>query len=78
MSIQDLLSDHLISRCDYTPGGNPEYLADAAPGSGMDEMEWRIRKFIYDGSGKWIATLFASGNTQFNKVWNDRSTYTYL
>ncbi len=77
MSIQELLSDQLIARCAYDVNGNPEYLGDAPPGSGGEEAEWRIRKFLYDGNGRWTATLFANGNAGYDKVWDQRVSYSY-
>ncbi len=77
MSIQEMLSDQLIARCSYDANNNPEYLGKASPGSGTDQTEWRIRKLIYNTNDQWLATLFAQGDTKFNKVWDQRETYTY-
>ena len=77
MSIQEMLSDQLISRCAYDASKRPEYLGNASPGSGNDAAEWRIQKLFYNADGLWVATLFANSNAKFNKVWNQRETYTY-
>lgn len=55
------------------------YLGYWAPGpTGVNQLaqaRFQIRRVTV--SGTITTTEFASGNAEFNKVWNDRATYTY-
>ena len=52
-----------------------EYYGFASPNTSLSDPYWRIqRKEI---SGDITTFLFAEGNTNFDKVWNDRGVYTY-
>ena len=62
----------------YDTNGNAEYLGEASPGSAVDdEPNWRITKFTYDTNGNLTAKRYADNETTFDKVWDDRATYTY-
>jgi len=52
------------------------YIGKCAAGSvaTTDEAIWKIKK-IDSTSGTKIS--FADGSTSFNKIWDDRATYTY-
>ena len=75
--IFDNLSDRLNTEFANNVSGEPEYIGETAPGHFASDAEWRIKKIIYDGSGIVIAIRFADGSAEFNKVWDNRSTYTY-
>lgn len=53
-----------------------EYEGFAAPGSSAGATVWAIRKFGYTGNLNTSVT-WASGNTAFNKEWDERASYTY-
>ncbi len=57
----------------------PEYQGWTIPGQGAwtGSPVWRIQKIGYDSSLITSGLAWASGNTQFDKVWDDRGTYTY-
>ena len=55
--------------------GNFTYVGEAVPGTLPSENKWRIKRIEQMGSD--TAILWASGSAEFNKVWNDRLTYTY-
>ena len=55
--------------------GNFTYIGEAVPGSLPSEAKWRIKRIETVGADTFI--LWASGSAEFNKVWNDRLTYTY-
>jgi hypothetical protein len=50
------------------------YVGEAAPGSAASAAVWRIKKL--DSSSGLVVT-WASGNSNFDKVWNSRAGYSY-
>lgn len=52
-----------------TPGAL--YVGKALPGSSQSDSVWQIKK-VTD-----TQVSFAESDTLFNKVWNDRTSYTY-
>lgn len=61
---------------DYVGGQLAVYVGNALPGTGKDEAKWRIQKNLY--SGNYITDVqFAGGSDAFDKVWNDRTSYSY-
>lgn len=63
--------DRYIQRIAYE-GTNAVYLGFADPGTATSDAGWFIKKLGYTG-GMTSSILFASGNTNFDKVWDDRS-----
>jgi len=53
------------------------YKAEAAAGTSILSPGWRIRKVVISADGD-VSETWASGNTNFDKVWADRLTYTYM
>jgi len=51
------------------------YIGEAEPGASATLAVWRIYKFTTTGSIK--DKQWASGTTDYNKIWNDRVSYTY-
>lgn len=76
ISIRDILSDERRQMFDYEGGNAVIYLGKAHPGAQTSEAVWQIRQFTYSGS---LVTQinFANGNANFDKVWDDRSTYDF-
>ena len=72
----EIIKGSLTVRIDYSDG-NITYVGYAVPGSSEDEAKWQIRKFEYDASGNLIAVKFAEGTVGFDKIWNNRASYTY-
>ena len=56
--------------------GDPVYMGRAKPGSLASSPCWQIRKFSYSGISL-ISIQWASGTAIYDKVWDDRATYTY-
>jgi len=52
------------------------YQGEATPGTGMGEAKWRIRRYTYSGANP-VAIDWADGVNTFNKIWNDRYSYSY-
>lgn len=60
----------------YDGSGNIEYLGEALPGSLTSESKWRIAKLAYS-SGNMTSMKYADSSTDFDKVWDNKATYTY-
>ena len=67
----------LQERIDYTGGSNPVYVGETRPGSSLQSLKWRIKKLTYSGNNL-IRSSWANGNAQFNKRWDNRTSYTYV
>lgn len=50
----------------------PKYIGEAAPGTSSSSAKWRIKYVKSNGEVKW-----ANGNSEFNKVWSSRTSYSY-
>ena len=57
---------------DYEGGNMPIYLGLASPGTSPGSPNWMIRKFIWSNN-LFVSGLFGSGNTNFDKTWDNRS-----
>jgi len=62
-------------RIEYS-GANPVYVGEAKPGIATDEKGWRIKKITYDGDNP-TQIDWAEGNRNFDKIWDNRATYSY-
>ena len=65
----------LAKRTDFI-GSNTIYKGEAAVGSLDSLAAWRIRRILIAVDGD-ISETFASGTANFDKIWDDRLTYTY-
>lgn len=61
----DVVNDNLI------------YQGEATPGVINSVAGWRIKKMIIGEDGD-VDTLWADGNANFDNVWNDRASLTYI
>ena len=69
-----------IMNVSYGVGEEPVYFGEAVPGTANDVIGWRIYRYEYsviDDDLEVIGIRFASGNTSFDKVWDDREEYEY-
>lgn len=68
-------------RMDNTGGNSGTeilYLGEADPSALVTEARWRIKKFTYDSGTNNVSQVdWASGNDNFDKVWNSRTSYVY-
>lgn len=70
---------------DVRTDGQPVYVGYADPGSSgdVDKPVWSIQRIDYDLNDQFVQRVWAKlpsenrGNNLYNKVWNDRTTYTY-
>ena len=54
----------------------PIYVGYAVPGTLQSEKKWLITKITYSGTIV-TKTEFANGDSNFDKEWDERTTYTY-
>jgi hypothetical protein len=52
------------------------YVGEALPGSLQGDAVWRIKKLDEGGTPE-LQVEWADGTSDFDKVWDDRATYTY-
>jgi hypothetical protein len=52
------------------------YFGEAIPGTSLSSALWRIKRLTV--SGTVTITEWADGNGNFDNVWNDRASLTYL
>ena len=57
------------------PVAGTTYEGFALPGTLNGTPAWKIKRVVV--AGALTTTTFASGNSNFDKVWDDRATYTY-
>jgi hypothetical protein len=67
--------DVYAKRVDFV-GDTVIYKAEATAGTLDSASAWRIHRLIVSVDGD-VSETWAEGNTNFNKIWNDRLTYTY-
>ena len=72
------IGDSFIQRMALVSGSNwkTEYIGYAKPGSSSSSSVWQIKKLIYTGDSV-TAILFANGDTKFDKIWDNRTSYSY-
>ena len=59
----------------YSPTHQVTYIGKAKIGSSGSDAVWEIRKIELTGTVTTI--LYAEGSKRFNKVWDDRESYSY-
>lgn len=62
---------------DYDGGMLPVYIGEAIPGSATSDAKWRIQKRTYNGSNRLVSIEWADGQYGFNRIWDDRASYSY-
>jgi hypothetical protein len=60
----------------YTGAGMTEYVGKAEPGTAQSMTGWQIMKLTYSGTNV-IKIEWASGNANFDKIWDSRAGYVY-
>lgn len=76
INIRDYLSDERRQIFDYDGGSMIVYIGKAGASAKTTESRWQIRKLTYSGTSV-IQINFADGNSEFNKIWDNRTTYDY-
>ena len=60
----------------YNSSGQLEFIGESAPGGENSKTVWRIHKRTYV-SNRLTKIAWANFNAKFNKIWNNRTTYSY-
>lgn len=78
-NLQRMNASNMAIRIEYDGSSNPIYIGIAAPGVLNGDSYWQIRKLTFDGNNNVTAIQYASGTSNFDKIWDSRSdgTYTY-
>lgn len=61
---------------EYDGSDNPLYVGKADPGTAQGVIGWQIKKITYSGSNA-TDVQWAEGDANFDKVWDDRASYSY-
>jgi hypothetical protein len=64
-------------RVDFIEVEDLLYRGEAVPGTVDADSLWRIRRITIAATDSDVAETWADGNDNFDKVWNNRLTYTY-
>lgn len=67
----------LHTKIDYSGGSNPIYIGESIPGTSPTTARWRIQMHTYSGTDL-VIVAWAGGSKKFDKVWDNRATYTYI
>jgi hypothetical protein len=65
-----LVDEQTVANTSYT------YVGEAAPGSVSSASVWRIKRITEYANG-YLEIIWANDTDAFDKVWNDRASYTY-
>lgn len=76
--VETLTDIRKTTRTTYTASGFEEYHAEAVAGALDSEGKWRISKRTYNASDQEISLKWASGNANYDKVFDNRTSYDYL
>lgn len=74
---EKIISGLYTTKIEYDASNNPIYIGDAVPGTLTSTSVWRIKKLTYDASNNPTDIQWADGNTNFDKIYDNRATYTY-
>ena len=73
----DSLPARLKMRAELNVDGDYKYVGTAYAGTATSVAKWRIKLMTYDVNKRLTAIDFADGSAEFDKVWNNRATYSY-
>lgn len=62
---------------DEDPDNGYTYVGEATPGSTKGQSVWRIKRIYEYGPDGDLDILWADGTADFDKIWDDRASYTY-
>jgi hypothetical protein len=71
-------ASNLALKIERDGSGNPIYIGLASPGTTASESFWQIKKLTFNGSNDVTDIEYADGNPNFDNVWNDRASLTYI
>ena len=56
--------------------GATTYIGEATPGTALSSALWRIKKVVETGPD--VTITWADGNSDFDNIWDDRLSLTYI
>ncbi len=63
---------------DESADGTTIYIGETIPGNASSTATWRIREITFtEVSGDDVSVSWASGTNTFDKIWDDRASYSY-
>jgi hypothetical protein len=70
-------------RCENDVNGNPIYIGRAKPGVAESDDKWQIAFHTWDAnqsltSKQWPQNSEGAASTDYEFVWDDRASYTYV
>ncbi len=68
--------DHLAQQIDYN-SATIQYIGFASPGALTNEARWAIRRVTLDSSSRPIKVEWASGNSNYEQIWDSRVSLVY-
>lgn len=72
-----LIGAEWTTAIEYDGNNNAIYVGEAAPGTAKSTAAWRIKYLTYDANNNCTDVQWASGNAAFDKIWDDRATFSY-
>ncbi len=57
--------------------GDIKYVGSSLPGTATSASTWSIKRIDLSDTGGDVDVTYANGSADFDKVWDDRATYTY-
>ena len=57
------------------PDSNTYYIGEAPFGAATTDPIWRIKRLVFSGAN--FTLDWADGNDEFNKIWDNRTLFTY-
>jgi len=70
-----LINNEFTVKMQYS-GWKLIYKGEAQPGTATSASHWRISKMFYSGENQ-TDVKWAEGTNEFNKIWDNRTTYSY-
>ena len=71
------IDDYFTKAVDYDVNNNAIYVGYATPGSNKASAVWRIQKITYDANNNPTDIQWADSNTNFDNIWDNRTSGTY-
>lgn len=65
-------------KIEYDVSNNPIYVGRTFPNVQTSTASWQIYRMKYDSNNNMTDLRWADGNDKFDKIWDNRATYTYI
>lgn len=67
----------VTTKISYDANNRQEYIGLAKPGTATSAAGWQIKKMTYNATGFMTDLQFADGTDKFDKVWDNKASYSY-